>query len=455
MTDRLSRSLPGQPAPQPVRAIHLGLGAFHRAHQAWYTHAANEAGDRWGIAAFTGRRPDAATALAGQDGLYTLLVRGAGGDEATVVSAISAAHDGADRAALRGYAAQPEVSVVTSTVTEAGYHRGDDGAIDEHDPAVAADIAALRSGRAAQTAPGRLLDALAARRAAGAGPISVVPCDNLSDNGDAVRAVMTSLAEAVDPALGQWIGANVAFVSTMVDRITPATTDADRNTVTQITGLTDVSPVVTEPFTEWVIADAFAGPRPQWEAGGAQLVADVTPFELRKLWLLNGAHSLLAYAGPSRGHTTVAEAIGDPVCRGWVEQWWDEASPYLTIPSDQIAAYRAALLERFANPRIRHLLAQIAMDGSQKLPVRVLPVLRKRRASGELPSGAITALGGWVRHLRDGTQVNDPRGGELMSLVGGDAHDAARAALGALDPGLAADAELVRAVGDATSALSG
>jgi fructuronate reductase len=424
---RLSRTAVDLP-PFPVRIVHLGLGAFHRAHQAWYTHAA---GGEWGIASFTGRRPDAAVPLAEQDGLYTLLVRGPEGDKAEIIRSITAAHDGADLAALTGYLADRTVTVVTLTITEAGYQRGADGRIDE--VAVAADIAALRGESEAVpvSAPGRLLAGLAARRRADAGPIAVVPCDNLSGNGEATRTVLLSLAQAVDPALAAWVADSVTFISTMVDRITPATTDADRETAAALTGYEDRSPVVTEPA---------------WDNAGARFVQDVTPFETRKLWLLNGAHSTLAYAAPTRGHRTVADAVGDKTCVAWMDEWWDEAARHLTLPAAEIQAYRDALTERFANPRIQHLLAQIAADGSQKLPVRVLPVVRAERAAGRMPAGGVRALAGWLIHLRDGSAVKDPLAAELAEKVSGPLDEAAPRTLAVLDKEIVEDRELVQAV---------
>jgi len=439
---RLTRAATGLPA-YPIRAVHLGLGAFHRAHQAWYAHAS---GDEWGIAAFTGRRPDAARPLTEQDGLYTLLVRGPDNDGAEIVRSISAAHDGADADALSRYLADPAVSVVTLTITEAGYNRGPDGRF-----AADGDIAALRSGGAPVTAPGRLLAGLVARKKADAGPIAVVPCDNLADNGEATQLVMQSLAEAVDPQLANWVAESVAFVGTMVDRITPATTDADRATAVELTGFVDAAPVVTEPFTEWILTDIFPDKRPAWDAAGARFVDDVTPFETRKLWLLNGAHSLLAYAAPTRGHRTVAEAVGDAECRKWMDDWWDEAARHLTIPTADIDAYRGALLDRFANPRIQHLLAQIALDGSQKLPFRAVPVIRAERAAGRLPAGGIVLLAGWLVHLRDGAGVRDPRAAELIEAARG--RDGARRVVATIDAALAEDTELITAIADRATAL--
>ncbi len=448
---RLSRqTAPAAGPAAPVRVVHLGLGAFFRAHQAWYTHAANATGgDPAGIAAFTGRRPDAAVPVRDQDGLYHLLVRDAAGDRTELVAAISGAYDGADAQTWMRYLSSPDVGCVTLTVTEAGYRRGRDGGPDLDDPDVAADLRLLRGGEqtgAARTAPGRLLQGIAARRTAAAGPLAVVPCDNLVDNGATVQKVVTALAQEVDPDLAGWIRTHVSFVSTTIDRITPATTPGDVEVVAKLTGLDDAAPVVTEPFTEWVLAGDFPAGRPAWERAGARFVTDVSPFEQRKLWLLNGSHSLLAYAGPTRGHQTVAEAIADPVCRGWVDTWWDEAARHLDLPADDIAAYRAALLDRYANPRIRHALAQIAMDGSQKLPIRVLPVVVRERAGGHIPAGSVCALAGWLTHLRDGSTVRDPRAAELTELVRGDLPTAARRVLEFLDPPLAADTHLVHAV---------
>jgi fructuronate reductase len=204
---------------------------------------------------------------------------------------------------------------------------------------------------------------------------------------------------------------------------------------------------VTEPFSEWVLAGDFPAGRPAWDAAGAVLTADVGPHEERKLWLLNGAHSVLAYAGALRGHETVADAVADPVCRGWVESWWDTCGPHLRLPAAEVAGYRAALLERFANPRIRHALGQIATDGSQKLPVRFLPVLRRERAAGRLPDAAVTVLAAWVAHLRGaGTPVRDARADVLVPLAGGPPAEAVPRVLAALAEDLADDGALVAAV---------
>jgi fructuronate reductase len=259
--------------------------------------------------------------------------------------------------------------------------------------------------------------------------------------------VLREAADAVDPTLAGWLDQQLSVATTMVDRITPEPTDDDRRAVLTATGIDDRAPVATEPFSEWVVAGDFPGGRPAWETAGAVITDDVTPFEDRKLWLLNGAHSLLAYAGSLRGRTTVAEAIADPVCRTWVEEWWDTSALHLDLPAEDVAGYRSALLARFANPRIRHSLQQIATDGSQKLPVRVLPVLRRERAAGRVPEAAARVLAAWVLHLGGaGAPVRDVREPELRRVVEGGVPGAVPRVLAALDPELADDLDLVAAV---------
>ena len=432
---RLSRSLPGNPPAAPVRIVHLGLGNFHRAHQAWYTSHASDAAD-WGIAAFTGRRAEAAQALEPQDGLSTLITRASDGDTFEVVDSISAVHAADEHDAFLDYLRQPEVALVTITVTEQGYLADPDRQL-RRTAEVEADIASLQADPAAPvtTLPARLVAGLDARRQAGAGPITVLSCDNLPENGEVTASVVTQLAQAIDPALTEWIGEHVDFASSMVDRITPATTDDDRALVAERCGYLDASPVATEPFHEWVMSGSFLAGRPRWEDAGARVVDDVTPFEQRKLWLLNGSHSLLAYAGSVRGHTAIDEAIADPACRGWVEALWDEAAPHLPLPADDVAGYRAALLERYANPRIRHRLAQIAADGSTKIAVRTVPVLRAEREAGRVPLGCATVIAAWLRHLRgEGAPVADPGAEPYLAVLGTDDEAAVRAVLDLLDP---------------------
>ncbi len=461
MTRLSRRSWPQAGPPRTVRTVHLGLGAFHRSHQAWYTeHAAGA--EPWGIAAFTGRSPEAAALLSAQDGLFTLVERGPELDRTEVVASISAAHDGDDRRTWSVYFASPRVAVVTLTVTEAGYHLDGGGHLDLGHPEIAGDVERLREARSeskplrmarviappVRTMPGRLVAGLAARRRAEGGPITVVPCDNLMGNGAATRTVVLEMSEVVDDGLAGWISETVSFASTVVDRITPATTAGDLASVERATGREDRCAVVTEPFSEWVLSGEFPAGRPAWESAGARFVSDVRPFAERKLCLLNGGHSLLAYAGSALGHSTVADAVADPRCRAWLEGWWDGVTPILGLPGDEIAGYCTALLARWSNPRIGHTLNLIARDGSQKLLQRVLPVIHRYRAVGDPPPpGAARLLGAWLAHLRgSGAEVDDPRAPELVRLAAGERAEAARSVLEALEPGLGADGAFVRQV---------
>jgi fructuronate reductase len=449
---RLTRSLRPS-AKAPVRIVHLGLGAFHRSHQAWYTHQAGDAAE-WGIAAFTGRRPDAALALAEQDGLYTVVERADGGDSFATVSSIVEAVDGADVGRLAALVAAPATAVITLTITEAAYRLGADGSLDRSAPDVAGDLALLASGSGHPATPlGRLVVALAARRAAGAGPLAVVCCDNLAHNGTVARNAVLGMARAWDAGLAAWIEANISFVSTSVDRITPRTTGADIAAVQAACGYRDNSPVVAEPFHNWVLSGDFPAGRPRWEDAGAVFVADIEPYENRKLWLLNGAHSLLAYAGQLRGHTTVAQALADPLCLQAVERFWDEAEANLTgggtAGADlQIPAYRAALLARFSNARIAHHLAQIAMDGSTKLRMRAVPVLQAERAAGRTGAAAALMIASWMDCSAAAAAFEDPLadGVAAANLISG--AERIRALLALVDPVLAADAAVVDLIED-------
>jgi fructuronate reductase len=453
---RLSRSLLGLPTP-PVRLVHLGLGNFHRAHQAWYTANAPD-GSAWGIAAFTGRRPDTADSLAPQDGLYTLITRSAEGDAFDVLGPIAAVHPATEHPAYLGYLRRPDLAVATITVSEAGYFRGLDGHLDLTRDVITADINALKDNIEAPVSslPGRLVAGLLARRAADAGPISILSCDNLPENGAVTRTVVTDLAAVVDETLQTWMEQNVDFATSMVDRITPATTAEDRSLVSRAQGYEDASPVPTEPFAEWVISGGFPVGRPAWEDAGARLVEDITPYEQRKLWLLNASHSLLAYAGSIRGHATIDEAISEPQCRSWVEALWDESCRHLTLPADMIADYRAALLQRFANPRMSDQLSRIAADGSQKLPVRIVPPLLAERADGRMPVGCATTIAAWILHLRGhGAPIKDPGADRARTAAAAD--DESTAVSGVIETlrsGLGDDSALVEVIIQQMAALT-
>lgn len=346
----------------PVRIVHLGLGAFHRAHQVWFTQRGDPG---WGVAAFQGRSARLAETLTTQDCVYTLVERGPETDEFHRMTALVAAY-GADRQSeLERLVAHPDVAVITVTITEVGY--------------------------VTDTAPGRLVAALRARRDAGSGPVAVVPCDNVRANGARLRDVLYGLA---DRDLATWLTDNVSFVDTVSDRITPATTEADVELVAKATGWADRAPVVTEPFAEWVLAGEFPAGRPAWERAGALFVDDIRPYERRKLRLLNGAHLLLALAGSRRGHETVADAMADPVLVRWVEEYWAAAAPGVPESGDYVRRLRT----RFGNGRIRHSLAQIAMDVEAKLRERIVPLVADVRADGRDPRPALRVVAAWLAH---------------------------------------------------------
>jgi fructuronate reductase len=446
---RLSRSLPDTPAAAPVRMVHIGVGNFHRAHQAWCTAHSPDARE-WGYAAFTGRSAKMVDALTPQDGLYTLITRSAEGDTFELIGALSAVHAAADLEAYLDYLSRPEVAVVTITVTEAAYLRGADGHLDAGLDVIVSDLEALRSDPRNPVAslPARLVAGLVARRTSGASALTILSCDNLPENGAVTKTVVQDFAALLDETLGDWINSQVDFATSMVDRITPRTTDEDRALVQQACGYVDAYPVATEPFSEWVISGGFPAGRPRWEEAGATIVAEVGSFEQRKLWLLNGSHSMLAYAGSIRGYSTIDEAIADPSCRSWVEMFWDEASRHLSLPAADIAEYREALLARFSNPRAGDQLARIAADGSTKLVVRTLPTIRAERSAGRVPIGCGTTIAAWVLHLRGlGAPIKDPGAAAAEKAANsGELREAVPAVLDVLEPGLGSDRDFVDAV---------
>lgn len=407
-----------RPAP-PVRHVHLGLGAFSRSHTAWYTQASEDGGD-WGIAAYTGRSRDLADRLTAQDGLYTLVGRGPSGDTAEVVTSIVRAHAGDDLGSLLQDLAAPATALVSLTITEVGYRFDTSGGPDRSDPLVQRDgdeLRAVASGRLdlaearPATALGRLLLGLEGRRRAGAGPLALLSCDNLPDNGGRLGRGLTAWADEVAPELRQWIDAHVAFVSSSIDRITPRISSEEEAILRDRYG--DRAPVVAEPFRDWVLSGDFPAGRPEWESAGARIVDDLEPWESRKLWLLNGSHTLLACLGLLRGHATVAEAVADPVCRGAVEALWDDAERVLP---DGLAVpeYRASLLERFENARIEHRLEQIAQDTALKIRLRIVPVAEAALRAGSRAPGALAALGAWVAATRAGVLPGATDGADLL-----------------------------------------
>ncbi|TMR98644.1 mannitol dehydrogenase family protein [Nonomuraea basaltis] len=399
--------------------VHLGLGAFHRAHQALYTE---DAGDpAFGVCGVTMRSMAAAELLSAQDLLYSVLERdGARGEHASIrVCGMLTDAVGPENGIAR--IADPGVRVVTMTVTESGYrHDPATGRLSAKDPDVAADLA----GRPPLTPVGRLVAGLRARRAAGAGPVTVICCDNLAGGGRLLGGLVTEFCElARDEALLSWIrDGNVAFPSAMVDRIVPAPTDADRADAARLLGVEDRAALATEPFRQWVIEDAFAARRPPWERAGAVITPDVEPYETMKLRLLNGVHSVLAYLGALAGLGTIAGAMARPELAEAGRRYLGlDAGPTLVPPPGvDLDGYRERLLSRLSNPALRHPIAQVAADGTHKLPQRLLPVIRDRLARGAEPRWAALGVAAWMRYVSaaradDGTPltVMDPLAGRL------------------------------------------
>ncbi len=399
--------------------VHLGLGAFHRAHQAAYTEAVLQAGDRrWGITAASLRSTDTRDALAPQDGLYTLEQRGQT-DQLAVLGAVTQVLVAPENpAALIAAMARPETAIVSLTVTEKAYARDPaSGALDEADAGIRHDLGHLHAPR---TPFGFLTAAIRARRLAGLPPFTVLCCDNLPSNGRTVHALLSRFAGLVDADLGAYVAGEVACPDTMVDRIVPATTAEDRARIEAALGLRDAWPVTGEPFSQWVIEDHFTAGRPEWERAGAMLVSEVAPFEAMKLRLLNGSHSAIAYLGYLAGYETVAEAMADPGMAGFVARLMERTTPTVHLPPGvDLAAYRASLLERFRNPALRHRTWQIAMDGSQKLPQRLLDPVRALLAQGLPIDCHALAVAGWMRYAAgvdergQAIDVRDPLAVEL------------------------------------------
>lgn len=378
------------------RLVHLGIGAFSRAHTLAYTQEAGA----WQVAAFTGRAPAVAEVLTAQDGVYGLVVRGPERDEVQRIDVIREAHPADDLAALEHLLADEDTHVVTLTITEKGYTAGTDPAT---------------------SAPARLARALRARREAGIeAPIALVSCDNLVGNGAVLRRAVTTALEADDDqATLEWFEDHVDVVTTMVDRITPVAGEAEQAIASTQLGFPDRATVVTEPFREWVIEDAFRAEHPAWEQAGARLVPDVAIHETRKLRLLNGAHTYLAYAGQLAGRAGVDEAITDPTLRAQVEQLWSEAFATIDLPEAELREYTAALEERFANRRLADSLRRIAADGSEKLQVRILPVIAERGL--ESSPAAVRAVAAWcawvTAEVRAGREVADPRSAAIAEAA--------------------------------------
>lgn len=412
------------------RIVHIGLGAFHRAHQAWYTSRVDRE-QNWGIVAFTGRSPEAAEKLAVQDGLYTLVTRDSNGDSYQIIDSIVRAEDGNDSEKFVEAITNSNTAIVTLTITEAGYGMDAAGHVDSNNPPPALH---------------RLAVALETRRRANGLGIAIVSCDNMPSNGALLKIAMSDLFASFGADSVDWLNEKVSFVSTSIDRITPKTLDSDIELVEKATGWLDNSVVVTEPFSDWVLEGEFPLGRPQWERAGAKFVDDIEAFENRKLWLLNGSHSLMAYLGQLRGHETVAQAIADDFCLEQVQQFWNEAANHLTAEGLDIPNYRAALLERYANERIAHRLAQIAIDGATKLRVRIAPVAKAEIAAGRSAVGCATAIAGWVAYVVKNEKVQDSQSAEIARALSGNKAGVEQRLVSVIDLQLANDVNFMELV---------
>lgn len=419
------------PAGLRTRIVHFGIGAFHRAHQAVYTeNAAASSGEPWGIAAVAPRSAATADALRAQDCLYSVTERGPEGGAPRVVGALTGAYAlGRDGAVVDGLLTDPEVTVVTLTVTEKGYR-----------------------ATGPDTVIARLAAGLAARMRSGAAPVSVVSCDNMADNGAVLRTAVQDAVRASGERdrerILELIDRSVAFPATVVDRIVPATTTADRADTATRLGVHDALPVSGEPYRQWVLEDRFTGPRPPWELDGALLVPDVAPYQLTKLRLLNGSHSALAVLGIAAGRTTVADAMADGWGERLVKALCAEVAPTLPDGGPDPGRYADDLVARLRNPAMRHLLRQIASDSSLKITERWLPALRLLRERGAATPVLELALAGWVNLTRD-PDIPDPAQAALTACRHTAADDTAvvRALLATVGaPDLADDSALVTAV---------
>ncbi len=390
--------------------VHLGIGAFHRAHQAFYTEAVlNQFGGDWGIIGCSLRSPTVREQLAPQDGLYTLVERGSDSEKLQIVGAVKAVMVGPeDPAALVRVMADPAIKIVSMTVTEKGYcHDPATGNLNLKNPDIQHDLKNLDRPR---SAIGYLVSALKARMDAGVPSFTALSCDNLPNNGQVLEKALYQFAEEVSPELAQWVRANTTFPCTMIDRIVPATTDEDRQHVEELLGLRDEGTVFTEPFTQWVIEDNFANGRPAWEKVGAQLVDEVEIFEKIKLRLLNGAHSTLAYSGYLAGFDYVSEVMAEPAFVKMVETYHArEAGETVSAPEGfDIEFYKGQLRDRFRNKSLKHRTWQIAMDGSQKLPQRLLHTLQDQlQGAGHID---IITLGvaAWIRYVSGVDEKGQP-----------------------------------------------
>jgi mannitol 2-dehydrogenase len=429
MSDPVSQPLNAQtlaywsdrmPAPTYARelvtpgVVHFGVGGFHRAHQAMYLDRLMNEGEAldWGICGVGVMAADQKMkeVLDAQDGLYTLVLKhGDGTYEPRVIGSIVAylfAPD--DPEAVIEQLAAPSTRIVSLTVTEGGYNISDiTGEFDTANPDVVRD---LDPGALPRTTFGLVTEALRRRRERGLVPFTVMSCDNLQGNGHLARRAFATFARLRDPGLGDWVEREVSFPNSMVDRITPVTTDADRAEVAERFGIQDQWPVVCEPFTQWVLEDAFTAGRPPYQDAGVQVVDDVEPYELMKLRLLNASHQGLCYFGYLCGYRLVHEAAQDPLFQAFLLGYMDEeATPTLpAVPGVDLAAYKHTLIERFSNPEVRDTIARLCAESSDRIPKWLLPVVRAQLASGGEIRRSAAIVASWARYAEGTDEQGQP-----------------------------------------------
>ncbi|MFI6072293.1 mannitol dehydrogenase family protein [Actinoplanes sp. NPDC051343] len=461
---RLSRATLGRlPAPSLPRVdpgsfgpgiVHLGVGAFHRAHQAVYTEEAMAAdGGDWGIVEVAPRSAAIVDALTSQDLLYSVTTLGPSSTSTRVIGSVAGAFQAsAAPSTVVELLADPRIRVVTLTVTEKAYRLDPATGQVLWDDELRADLSTDRSPR---TIPGLLIRGLQARQKADAGPIALVSCDNLPANGHRLSGLVTQTAGSTL----DWVRESVTFPGTMVDRIVPATTPALLETAASALGASDLAAVCGEPYSQWVIEDSFAGGRPSWELAGAVMTDDARPWELLKLRTLNGVHSAIAYLGALAGYSTIASALELPglsaVLRSFIAS--DVAPTLDPPPGTTVVSYGESALTRFANPAMGHRTLQVAMDGSQKLPQRILHTLMDRRAAGGVPRWGALVVAAWMRFVQgtadDGRSLplDDPLAPDIrarLAAAPSTPEGVVEALLGlntVFDPALAAD-DVVRSL---------
>jgi mannitol 2-dehydrogenase len=394
--------------------VHVGVGGFHRAHQAMYHDRLMNEGTAldWGICGVGVLAQDLRMkqALDAQDGLYTLVLKHSDGtyEPRVIGSIVEYLFAPDDPEAVIEKMAAPSTRIVSLTITEGGYNiHHVTGEFDATNPDVVRDLA---PGAVPRTVFGLVTEALRRRWTRGLVPFTVMSCDNLQDNGHLARGAFTAFARLRDPGLGEWVEREVRFPNSMVDRITPVTTDADRAEIADRFGIDDQWPVVCEPFTQWVLQDAFAAGRPPYERAGVQVVQDVEPYELMKLRLLNGSHQAMCYFAYLAGYRLVHEAAQDPLFRAFLLGYMDrEATPTLPpVPGIDLDGYKHTLIERFSNPQIRDTIARICADSSDRIPKFLLPVIRAQLATGGEIKRSAAVVASWARYAEGADEEGRP-----------------------------------------------